>query len=94
MKHFTAIYPEEKNFTPSELMKQHADLNRGHKFLYDEYFKPYILYAGTRYYYDHWKLESCSGNGYICVTVFLTEKKTAPDLPDFNSPEAFFCEPD
>ena len=91
---FTAIYPEEKNFTPSELMKQHADLNRGKDFCYDEFFKPYILYAGTRYYYDHWRIEKCSGNGYMCVTVFLTSKKIENTLPDFNSPEAFFCEPD
>lgn len=90
---FTAIYPETKNFTPSELMKQHADLNRRKEFRYDEFFKPYILFAGTRYYYDHWRIEKGSGNGYICVTVFLTIKKNN-DLPDFNSPEAFFCEPD
>ncbi len=26
--------------------------------------------------------------------IFTIREETAPDLPDFNSPEAFFCEPD
>ena len=60
----------------------------------DKFFTPYIYTQGKRYYYEHWKLDKCTADGYITVTVFLEEKRNASELPDFNSPEAFFCEPD
>lgn len=72
---FTAIYPASKNFTPADLMRNHARLTHGATFETDKYFTPYILYAGTRYYYDHWKIENGSDDGSICVTVYLKEKK-------------------
>jgi hypothetical protein len=63
---------------------------------YDFYGKTVLYDQKTQkeYVYDHWKLEKCTTEGYITVTVFLAEKKNPDDLPDFNSPEAFFCEPD
>lgn len=74
MKHFTAIYPASKNFTPADLMRDHARLTHGEEFKTDQYFNAYILFAGTRYYYDHWKIENGSNADYICVTVYLKEK--------------------
>lgn len=75
MRNFTAIYPATKNFTPADLMRDHARLTHGEEFKRDEYSTPYIFFAGTRYYYDHWKIENGSDDNYICVTVYLKEKK-------------------
>ena len=91
--HFTAIYPEAQNFTPTDLMINFCANNATASFERDKYFSPYIYTNGHRYYYDHWKLEYCIQD-HICVTVFLAEKPNANELPDFTSPEAFFCEPD
>jgi hypothetical protein len=33
-------------------------------------------------------------NGHICKSERFIAEESANDLPDFNSPEAFFCEPD
>ena len=71
---FTTILPETRNFTPSDLMIDYARLNPCAKFDRDHFFSPYILMAGTRYYYDHYKIENGSDDGSICVTVYLKEK--------------------
>ena len=71
---FTAIYPTSKNFTPYDLMRNHANLVNGFTFHTDRYFTPYLLFAGTRYYFDHWKIENSSNDDYMCVTVYLKEK--------------------
>ena len=72
---FTAIVPETRNFTPSDLMYEHAKLNPRATFARDHFFSPYLLIAGTHYYYDHYKIENGSDDGSICVTVYLKEKK-------------------
>ena len=74
---FTAIYPASKNFTPTDLMRNHAQLTRGVTFHTDKYFTPYLLFAGTCYYYDHWKIENGSDNAWIAVTVYLKERADA-----------------
>lgn len=71
---FTAIYPTSRNFTPSKLMQDHAKLNPRATFHRDRYFSSYLLIAGTRYYYDHLKIENGSDDKYMCVTVYLKEK--------------------
>jgi hypothetical protein len=71
---FTSIIPETGNFTPSDLMNDYARLNPRAKFCRDHYFSAYLLIAGTRYYYDHYKIENGSDDGSICVTVYLKEK--------------------
>jgi hypothetical protein len=72
---FTTIIPETRNFTPADLMKVYADLNPRAKFARDHYSSAYLLIAGTRYYYDRYKIENGSDDGSICVTVYLKEKK-------------------
>ena len=71
---FTAIVPETRNFTPSDLMNDYAKLHRGVTFARDRFFSSYLLIAGTRYYYDHMKYENGSDDGSIAVTVYLKEK--------------------
>ena len=71
---FTAIYPTSKNFTPYDLMRNHAKLVNGFTFHTDHYFTPYLLFAGTRYYFDHWEIENGSNDDSMCVTVYLKEK--------------------
>lgn len=71
---FTAIYPASKNFTPSELMQDHAKLNPRATFHRDRYSSSYLLIDGTRYYYDRWKIENGSNDDYMCVTVYLKER--------------------
>ena len=90
---FTLTVPTYWNYTPSDLMRNYCANNRYASFERDRYFNPYIYTNGKCYYYDHYHRKN-NGDQTETVTVFLTEKKNADDLPDFNSPEAFFCEPD
>jgi hypothetical protein len=71
---FTTIFPTTRNFTPSDLMNDYAKLNPRATFARDQYFNAYLLIAGTRYYYDHYKIENGSDDGSIAVTVYLKEK--------------------
>lgn len=72
---FTAIFPASKNFTPYDLMRNHARLVNGFSFHTDHFFTPYLLFAGTRYYYDHYKIENGSNDGSIAVTVYLKQRR-------------------
>lgn len=92
---FTLTVSTKWNYTPSDLMRTFAKNSARYDYTYDYYFTSVLLdrQTNTYYYYDH--LERTKLNYHTeTVTVFLTEKKNDSDLPDFNSPEAFFCEPD
>ncbi len=98
---FTLTVPTKWNYTPTDLMLKFAGNDFGSG-IAGRYIVTYDFYGATvlydqkttkEYVYDHYNRKN-NGDQTETVTVFLTEKKTAPDLPDFNSPEAFFCEPD
>ena len=96
---FTLTVLESQNFTATDLMLKFAknDFSNGRYIVtYDRYGTTVLHDQKTHkeYVFNYWKLDKCTADGYITVTVYLTEKKNPEDLPDFNSPEAFFCEPD
>jgi hypothetical protein len=90
---FTLTVPTYWNYTPSDLMRNYCANNRHASFERDRYFTAYVYTNGKSYYYDHLNRKD-NGDQTETVTVFLEERRNANDLPDFTSPEAFFCEPD
>ena len=93
---FTLTVPKNWNYTPSDLIRKYAKDNPRYTFTYDHFFTSVLHDNKTdiNYYYDHFTREINNVNHTETVTVFLEMRRNANELPDFTSPEAFFCEPD